>query len=124
MAVRNLGPGVKLLDETTQLPTTFAAGAAYSPSPYLTFSAEADDVPGLGQTVLATGAEFNPFSSFFFRGGYSGKLAGPATTSALGGLTGAAGGLGFRIGRFTLDYAFTPFGELGNVQRVTIGGRF
>jgi hypothetical protein len=29
------------------------------------------------------------------------------------------GGFGLRLGRLGVDYAFAPFGELGNVQRIS-----
>lgn len=31
--------------------------------------------------------------------------------------------LGLKVGRMDLDYAFTPFGELGGVQRLGLGTR-
>jgi len=42
----------------------------------------------------------------------------------LGGLSGLGAGLGLRMRGYNLDYAFTPFGELGNVQRLSLGARF
>jgi hypothetical protein len=32
--------------------------------------------------------------------------------------------LGLKFSRFTMDYAFLPYGDLGNTHRVTLGLRF
>jgi len=32
--------------------------------------------------------------------------------------------MGISLRRFRADYTFTPFGQLGNVQRVSLGARF
>ena len=39
-------------------------------------------------------------------------------------LNGFATGLGFKLKGYSLDYSFTPMGELGNVQRFSLGARF
>ncbi|MBI3565954.1 MAG: hypothetical protein HY079_12210, partial [Elusimicrobia bacterium] len=39
-------------------------------------------------------------------------------------LVGLGAGLGLKFGRFKLDYAFQPYGDLGNTHRVTLGARF
>ncbi|MGQ0644193.1 MAG: hypothetical protein ACT4O3_01730, partial [Elusimicrobiota bacterium] len=51
----------------------------------------------------------------------SGGLPGILRGGADAGLT---GGLGLRAGRYRFDYAFTPLGELGSVQRATVGATF
>ena len=33
-------------------------------------------------------------------------------------------GLGLKFSAFSLDYSFAPMGELGNVQRFTLGAKF
>jgi hypothetical protein len=56
------------------------------------------------------------FEKLSLRAGYSKDLADPL----LGGLAGLNLGLGFSIGRYRIDYAFQPFGDLGVAQRVGI----
>ncbi|GAG58644.1 unnamed protein product, partial [marine sediment metagenome] len=33
-------------------------------------------------------------------------------------------GAGFRAGRILLDYAFVPYGDLGNTHRISLGMKF
>ncbi len=40
------------------------------------------------------------------------------------GLTGLGGGSGLKIGKYRADYTFTPFGVLGNAQRISLGARW
>ena len=42
----------------------------------------------------------------------------------LGSLVGFAAGFGVKISRLTLDYAFVPFGDLGDTHRMTLGWSF
>lgn len=42
----------------------------------------------------------------------------------LGGSTGLAVGVGFRLSSLTLDYAFLPAGDLGDTHRISFGARF
>jgi hypothetical protein len=42
----------------------------------------------------------------------------------LGGLSGLAAGLGTKLDRFSLDYAYVPFGDLGDTHRMTLGFNF
>ncbi|MBI5242169.1 MAG: hypothetical protein HY922_00635, partial [Elusimicrobia bacterium] len=39
-------------------------------------------------------------------------------------LGGFGGGFGLKFGNYRADYTFTPFGELGNAQRISLGCRF
>ena len=42
----------------------------------------------------------------------------------LGGSSGLAVGVGFRLSNLTLDYAFLPAGDLGDTHRISFGARF
>ncbi len=42
----------------------------------------------------------------------------------MGGLSGLGGGFGLKMGKYRADYTFTPFGALGNAQRISLGARF
>ena len=37
---------------------------------------------------------------------------------------GLGGGFGLKFGAYRADYTFTPFGELGNVSRISVGAKF
>ncbi len=60
---------------------------------------------------------------FAVRAGYMSN----AREAGRGGLTplaGLGGGFGLKLGNYRADYTFTPFGELGNVQRLSLGMRW
>jgi hypothetical protein len=45
-------------------------------------------------------------------------------TASLGGTVGLSAGFGFKIWDVDMDYAFVPFGELGDTHRVSFIGKF
>ena len=57
--------------------------------------------------------------NIYLRAGYNSRAA-----KNLGGFTGFSSGVGFSIGRIGLDYAWVPFGELGDTHRIGLRGRF
>ncbi len=77
------------------------------------------------RTDVGIGTEYALFPSFALRAGYasqfSGTSGGGGALSSLGGL---GAGFGIRMKTYRADYTFTPFGDLGNVQRISLGARF
>ena len=69
---------------------------------------------------LDLGAEYLLGKGLAFRAGY--QLG--RSQDELGGLTGLGAGLGLKFDRFTLDYAYVPFGDLGDTHRMTLGFTF
>ena len=129
VAVQNLGPGMKFLDETSPLPLTAVAGLGYRLKMGLTFALDVKHQPNARTSEVALGTEYALFSNFALRSGYSraqGAQSLPTGkgTSAASALTGFAGGFGMKAFGYSLDYSMTPFGELGNVQRFSLGARF
>ena len=130
-AVQNAGPGLRFLDETDSLPLTLAAGAGYRlGSTGLLFALDVKNLPIEGRTTASFGTEYNVFRVLSLRAGYLSVLGegtsagGGAVTQKMGDLSGLGAGLGLRMGSYKLDYSFTPFGELGNIQRVSLGAKF
>ena len=125
VAVQNLGPGMKYAGETSPLPLVVAVGAAYKLPMGLTFAADYKQRPNLRTSEFCLGTEYALLSGFALRGGYGTARAlsnGSSGTAALGGM---AAGLGFKAKNgYSLDYSITPFGELGSVQRFSLGARF
>ncbi|MBI5244470.1 MAG: hypothetical protein HY922_12460, partial [Elusimicrobia bacterium] len=60
---------------------------------------------------------------FMLRAGYASQAARAASGGSMP-LGGFGGGFGLKFGNCRADYTFTPFGELGNVQRISLGVRF
>ena len=127
-AVQNVGPGMRFLDETNPLPLTLAGGAGYQVgSSGLLLALDVKNLPSEGRTTVSFGTEYAMFSALSLRAGYLSALAAGATSGGArqtGNLAGFGAGLGVRVGSYKLDYSFTPFGELGNVQRISLGARF
>lgn len=122
-AARNVGPGLRFLQRTDALPLSLAGGAAWRLPVGLTAAAEYRFRPNSRTSEFAVGTEYHVIPGAALRAGYavesvSGRAKGPA------GLGGYAAGLGLRWGRYGVDYAFTPLGELGDVQRVALGARW
>jgi hypothetical protein len=118
VSVLNIGNGIKFLDQTDPLPLTLSLGAAYSLSVALKLALDVrQNIPD-ERTGVGMGAEYTVFSSFALRAGYASSSG---ADSSLGGLS---GGFGLRLADYSADYTFTPFGALGNVQRISLGARF
>jgi len=130
-SIQNLGQGMRFLDESNPLPLTFAAGLGYRLPVGLILAMDIKHRPYAKTTEVNIGTEYAILSALTLRMGYasssvpfglsSGKKSG---LSALGGIAGLGAGLGFKVGDYTLDYSFTPFGELGDVQRISLGSKF
>jgi len=120
LAARNLGPGLKFDEERFDLPTIYQLGAAWQSRPYgdlLTLSL--DHVFSRDEGYhLAGGAEYVVHRLLAFRLGYR-------TGQDIG--LGLRAGVGFKLKRMEVDYAFAGFGDLGEMHRVglslRLGGR-
>lgn len=124
-AIQNLGPGLKFVGETAKLPLTYALGAAYNVGG-IRLAADYKIRPEDPSNELALGMELAP------AGGES--LARPLTlrighngfsqSQAANALQGFGAGFGLALGNINLDYAFQPFGLLGNTHRMSVGIKF
>lgn len=125
-SVRNLGPGIRFQSETTQLPLTVALGSAFYLVPGLALAADVAYSPYDEKVSVGFGTEYRILAMLALRGGYLSSLAsvGGRGSGPLGDLQGLGAGVGLRLGSYQIDYAMTPFGELGNTQRVSLGARF
>ncbi|MDD4004154.1 MAG: PorV/PorQ family protein [Elusimicrobiaceae bacterium] len=120
LTIRNIGPGIKLYEESFPLPFAVRAGAAYTYRANTLFSADLEKARDSG-LVLKFGAEYRvsvrKSDVLALRLGYCGAR----DEDAGSGLT---GGLGFKVERYVIDYSFSPFGELGNAHRFSFGMAF
>ncbi|MCD6574670.1 PorV/PorQ family protein [Candidatus Aerophobetes bacterium] len=95
------------------LPLTFKAGLAGRISSF-TLSEEIC-FPRDNDIYICMGGEWDLTRSFSLRIGYKGgENENP----------GFSAGAGFKTGKFAFDYAFIPFGDLGNTHRVSLKVRF
>ena len=117
LAVQNLGGKIGPDD----LPLTVRGGAAASLlAGKLSAAADVDWLANDKLAYLSVGAEYSLARYLAVRAGYQfGR-----SQDKLGGLTGLAAGMGLKFGEFSLDYAYVPFGDLGDTHRMTMGLNF
>ena len=121
MAVQNFGTGMKFLDEVDPLPFNIKIGGAYwikgNWAAVLDVNAPIDN-----QVYLGAGTEYvykiNDKMNAAGRVGYNTR------TLDTGGLNGIGAGLGFTYLDYAIDYAFVPYGDLGNTQRISLLVKF
>ncbi|TPW21769.1 MAG: hypothetical protein FD126_349, partial [Elusimicrobia bacterium] len=103
-----------------------SAGAAARLPAGLTLAVDWRWRPNANKAELGIGTEYAVLAGVALRAGYAtgGAAVGRGGAAGAPGFAGLGAGLGMRIGRMGLDYAFTPFGELGNVQRLSLGARW
>ncbi|OGR45373.1 MAG: hypothetical protein A2X35_03780 [Elusimicrobia bacterium GWA2_61_42] len=118
--VQNLGPGLKLASRRYDLPLVFKAGLSRPlPGPggllTLEIAKPVDNYPS-----AAIGVEYPLTGRLALRSGYRYRQYG----NELGAWSGFSAGAGVAFDRLSFDYAFTPFGVLGNSHRFSINLRF
>lgn len=124
-AVLNIGRGMKFMEQRDQLPLTLSLGAAYRIAGPLNAALDIRREIHDQRTDIGIGTEYALLPSFALRMGYASQYTGRSGgSSALGALGGLGAGLGISRKGYRADYTFTPFGDLGNVQRLSLGARF
>lgn len=118
-SAQNIGPGIKFITESEEeeLPLTLRGGVAYDHTVVpailaLTFAVDAVKPRHLS-TYPVIGAELRVREIIGVRVGYCGEK-----DREHNGFT-AGGGIDI-MGKLTVDYAWTPYGDLGNFHRVSI----
>ncbi|MFH2201701.1 MAG: PorV/PorQ family protein [Elusimicrobiota bacterium] len=117
--LQNLGPGIKF-GQRYPLPLTLKIGAAYRMERRNTLLVFDIAKPRDNYPILAWGVESQLLSMLYVRAGYRYRWFG----NTLGAISGVRTGAGISVRRFTLDYAFAPFGELGKTHRISLGYGF
>jgi hypothetical protein len=116
LTIRNIGTSLRFDRSTERLPLALRVGLTWTPLAdgrtriHLDLEESRHEEPS-----LLAGVEHWIGGQFALRVGYDGRR------SAGEGLT---AGLGFRRGDFSIDYAFAPFGRIGDEHRVALGYRF
>jgi len=124
LVIQNIGTKMKFIKESFSLPTNVKFGAGYSllidSNPLnLLFDI---NFPNDNNPRLNFGAEYVIRNwrkvEIFPRLGYGVYHKGFEDTS------GITTGIGFKFENYTLDYAFVPYGELGNTHRISFSMKF
>ena len=127
--VKNLGVQTKaFIDEKYNLPLAFTLGFAwYGFSEKLRLSVDLTRFyePISDKIIdISAGIEYLWKNLISFRFGYQTKGDELKTGSSKDCITGFSVGLGFKIKRLIIDYAFLPFNELGDTHRLSLSIKF
>ena len=121
VSVLNLGSSVKYDTVSDPLPLGVKVGAAYRFfNNRLLAAAGADSWVQEGINSAQLGVEWRPVSLFALRTGYQ---YAPSRTE-LGGTVGFSAGVGFHVRKLDIDYAYVPFGDLGDTNRLSLSFTF
>ena len=122
VAVQNIGPKMKFMDEGSSLPLTAKAGMSYMVLDNILLAFDVNRRVNDKKTVFCFGSEFAVFNGFFMRAGYLKSAASGGNSLADSG--GFKAGFGLKLRSFNLDYAVTPFGDIGKAHTISLGAGF
>lgn len=122
LSIRNLGKGLKFLDQEDPLPTAIAAGASWRFAGVLSLAGEIKQEVHDKRFAASIGTEYALLGSLALRAGYTANAASRSGNS--GPMNGLGAGLSVNWRLVSADYSFTPFGDLGDVQRLGLSARF
>jgi len=118
--IQHLGTKMKFIEESFSLPLNLKLGAAYRLiDSALTLTTDAN-WPADNDLNVGLGAEYKIMGMFNLRAGYRYTVGG----NDLGTASGLRAGLGFEIRDYKLDYAFVPYGDLGQAHRISLLASF
>lgn len=124
LTVLNIGKGMTFIDQTDPLPLTVAVGGAFRFVGVFQLALDVRHEAYENRTEVGLGTEYALLPQFSIRAGYASMAAESTSTGNLSRLTGLGGGFGLKIGRYSTDYSFTPFGQLGNAHRISLAARW
>ena len=120
LVLQNIGPGIKFIEEADPLPLNLKLGIGYVPMEGLNIGGQVDQYLIDNKTYASLGGEYRPTAQLTLYAccGRCFYLFSRGSSVGLG------AGLGFRIWQVGLDYAFVPFGDLGDTHQVTFSAKF
>jgi len=116
ITVQNLGSGIKFLQESSPLPQTLRFGLSTLRFHDHLLTALDYSLPNDNTGTIHAGIEYKINSAFILRGGYQST---PGNNLKVDGLKNVSAGVGINIRNFDLDYAFVPYGDLGQMHRIS-----
>lgn len=117
-SAQNIGPGVRFV-RRYDLPLVFKAGLSRRLPDTGALIALGADKPIDNYPSFALGLEYPLIKMLYLRTGYRYRHTG----NELGPWSGFSAGAGIAFGRVSFDYAFAPFGDLGNSHRFSLNAR-
>ncbi|MGQ9610724.1 MAG: PorV/PorQ family protein [bacterium] len=118
--LQNLGTRMKFVEESFQIPLNLKIGIAQRLiNNALTFAADVN-FPSDNDINMGLGIEYRIMGMIDLRAGYRYTLGG----NDLGAFSGFRTGIGLGFGRYRIDYALVPYGELGQAHRISLIASF
>lgn len=122
VVVQNIGPEIKFIEESDPLPMSIRLGISARLVSKLVLALDGV-APIDNEPNLHVGCEYTLDAIRDFpiacRIGYK-----TTTASDLDALSGLSGGLGFYLRGLDIDYAWVPYGDLGDTHRISLGMKF
>jgi hypothetical protein len=118
VTMQNIGTPMALGSNFAVLPITYKAGAALHLTPQWLVAVDFDHQPIDFFNKWHAGTEYATKVGDWTVAGRGGYTLGPEQDQ--GSLAGLAMGFGFGTGKWMMDYAFTPQGDLGQAHRVSL----
>ncbi|MBN1824259.1 MAG: PorV/PorQ family protein [Endomicrobiales bacterium] len=123
LSIQNLGPKMKFISEGYDLPLTATVGAGYTIGG-LIFAVDLKRAINENKSEICVGTEYMLMPMLTLRAGYLFALKSDIAPTSTDRLAGAGAGVGFKLFGTRTDYAFTPYGELGNTHRISFSMNF
>ena len=123
LSFQNLGPKMTFISEGYNLPFTATIGAGYNIKNAITLALDIKQKIYDQKTEISFGTEYTPINILALRVGYL-KSLNPEDVTKISDFKGLGGGLGLKILNFSTDYAFVPYGDLGNTHRISFSIKF
>ncbi|MCK5534047.1 PorV/PorQ family protein [bacterium] len=122
LAVQNLGPEITFIEESAPLPMTIRLGVGYKLNEKIILSL--DTVAPVDEDI-----SFRVGSEYSFKGIENFPIACRVgyktnTTEDLDAFSGFSGGMGFILHGLEVNYAWVPYGDLGDTHRISLGTKF
>ena len=117
--IRNLGPKIKYMKEGDSLPLTLKGGLSYQLADAPVTLVCDVTIPNDNDAYIGFGGEYIVKEVLALRAGYK---SGPQDEGS--GLSAGFGLLIERVSQLTFDYAYQPYGELGDSHYVSLQTRF
>jgi len=116
-AVQNIGTGIQFTPTALpeNLPLNIKIGCGYKPSEAMILALDVN-IPNDNVVNVSAGMEYWLMSNFALRAGYKTNRL-----NDLGALSGLCVGFGLKWSNYAADFAFTPYGELSNCFRLSLG---
>lgn len=112
LCLQNIGTKIKFIETKEELPLTIKLGIAYKISHILTLAADWN-MPKNDRTCINAGMEINIFNLIALRASYKSQVdLDKKSHWSYGG--------GIKISNYQIDYAFVPYGILGDTHRFAL----